>query len=356
MERKILVKHYAGSKSYGTDIETSDTDFRGIFLGNRVEITTPFFNIKEWVDENEEDTKLFELNNFIDLACDNNPNILETLFVDKSDITISSNEYNYLRENNKMFLTKKIAYTTSAYAIQSLVKMKSHNKFVNNEDIKQPLQTDFVSVVRNFTENKDFNNKIDLVKDFASGYKLISYGKDIFGIIKSDNSRNSTFNSEFFLNRTRATDNTPPLLLLKFKSEEYEASKVKYNSYLKWKQSRSGSARNLLEDKFGYDSKDAMHLIRLMRIGYECITEGEYKVKRPDAKELLEIREGKWTYDEIYNYAKEFDLKIKNEVQKSNLPDKVDKEKAAKLILEIQDSGWFNIPLTLKNKKTFKPS
>lgn len=354
MEKKILVKHYAGSKAYGTNIETSDTDFRGIFLGSRIEITTPFFNVKEWVDKSEEDTKFFELNSFIELACDNNPNILETLFVDRADIVSNSDEYNYLREHNKMFLTKKIAHTTSSYAIQSLMKMKNHNKFINNLDIEKPLQTNFVSVIRNFTDNKDFNTKIDLVDNFSTGYKLISYGKDIFGVIESENKRNSTFNSEFFLNRTKSSDNTLPLILLKFRSEEYEAAKIKYNSFLKWKGARNQTARNLIEDKFGYDSKDAMHLVRLMRIGYECITEGEYKVKRPDAKELLEIRDGKWTYDEIYSYAKDFDVKIKEAAKKSFLPDNVDREKAAKLILEIQDSGWFNIPLKLNNSKKLK--
>lgn len=356
MQRKILVKHYAGSKAYGTNIETSDTDFRGIFLGDRMEVSTPFFNVQEWVDTQEEDTKLFELNFFINLACDNNPNILETLFVDKSDIVENSQEYNYLREHNNMFLTKKIAHTTSSYAIQSLTKMKSHNKFINTDNMTKPLQTDFISVVRNFTENKNFNTKINLIKDFNSGYKLISYGKDIFGLIKSENKRSSPFNEDFMLNRVKNTDNTMPLILLKFNKEEYDLAKIKYNSFLKWKQSRSGSARNLLEDKFGYDCKDAMHLVRLMRIGYECITEGVYKVKRPDANELLEIRNGKWTYDEIYNYAKDFDLKIKKEVEKSNLPDNVDREKAGKLIIEIQDSGWGHIPLILKNKKSFKPS
>lgn len=356
MERKILVKHYAGSKAYGTNIETSDTDFRGIFLADRIEVSTPFFNVQEWVDKNEEDTKLFELNFFINLACDNNPNILETLFVDNSDIVLNSPEYSYLREHNNMFLTKKLAHTTSSYAIQCLTKMKSHNKFINNENMKEPLQTDFISVVRNFTENKDFNTKINLVNDFNSGYKLISYGKDIFGLIKSENKRSSPFNDQFMLNRIKNTDNTIPLILLKFKKEEYDLAKIKYNSFLKWKQSRTGSARNLLEDKFGYDSKDAMHLVRLMRVGYECLTEGVYKVKRSDAKELLEIRAGKWTYEEIYNYAKDFDLKIKKEVEKSHLPENVDRKKAAELIIEIQDSGWGYVPLILKNKKSRNPS
>lgn len=356
MKRVPLVKHYAGSKAYGTNIESSDTDFRGIFLGNREEITTPFFKVQEWSDESEEDTKLFELNFFIDLCCDNNPNIMETLFVDKSDIVVNSKEYEYLRDNRDLFLTTKIAHTTSSYAIQCLSKMKNHNKFINKVDIKEPLQTDFLSVIRNFTDNKDWNTKLDIVKDFKSGFKLISYGKDMFGLVESDNLKNSPFNDDFFLNRIKLNDNKIPLMILKFKSEEYNAAKIKYNAFKKWKEARSlSSIRNLIEDKFGYDTKDAMHLVRLMRVGYEYITEGVYNVKRKDAKELLEIRNGAWSYDKIYNYALEFDEKIKSAVKQSSIPDHVDKEKISKIILNIQDSVWSGALLPkFKNDKKIK--
>ncbi len=133
--KKIIVKHYAGSLAYGTNTPESDTDFRGIFIGEREDITTPFKSLTEWIDPSEEDTKLFELNFFIELACGSNPNILETLYVDEADIVINSPEYKHLRENRDLFLTQKIAFTTSAYAIQELNKMRSHNKFINKEEM-----------------------------------------------------------------------------------------------------------------------------------------------------------------------------------------------------------------------------
>jgi len=356
MNRKILVKHYAGSISYGTNVATSDTDFRGIFVGDRKEITSPFYNIKEIEDETEEDTKYFELNNFVSLAADNNPNIIETLFVDKKDIVLNTPEYEYLRSFRENFLTKKIAYTTSSYAIQCLEKMKRHSKFINQEDISEPKQTDFLKVLRNFTENKEFNKKIDIVKDFSIGYKLIAYNKEIYGLVKSENPKQKPFNADFFLNRLKAEDNSMPLFLLKYNSEDYEQAKIKYNAYLKWKFSRVESVRNLIEDKFGYDTKDAMHLIRLMRVGYECITEGVYNVKRKDAKELLEIREGLWSYDKLFNYAIELDKKIKEEVIKCKLPEYVDKDLLSKIIIDIQDSCWNIKPLPkINNNNRPKP-
>jgi len=59
----LIVKHYAGSIAYGTNIATSDTDYRGIFVAEPVNIRTPFFRIEESKDTNEEDTVIYELIN-----------------------------------------------------------------------------------------------------------------------------------------------------------------------------------------------------------------------------------------------------------------------------------------------------
>lgn len=336
--RKILVKHYAGSLAYGTNVSTSDTDFRGIFVGERSEISTPFGKITEWADPNEEDTKLFELNFFIELACSNNPNILETLFVDRKDIILHTPEYDYLREHRNLFLTKKIAFTTSAYAIQELHKMKSHNKFINQEQQDKPKQTNFLSLIQNFTSEKIMNNNLNFEERFKTDYKLVHYGSDIYGLIKSPGS--TPFNFEYNLNRQKPEREEQPLLILKFQKEAYEQAKVKYKAYLAWSENRKNTVRNLIQEKFGYDTKNAMHLVRLMRIGFECITQGEYIVKRPDAKELLDIRDGAWSYDRLKDYALQMDEKIKNAVEISNLPENPDYESIKKVIIDIQDSSW----------------
>lgn len=352
MNKKILVKHYAGSLAYGTNVASSDIDFRGIFLGSREDITTPFNNIKEWIDPTEEDTKLFELNFFVELACSNNPNILETLYVDKNDIVITTPEYEYLRENREIFLTKKMANTTSAYAIQELTKMKSHNKFINQEELENPKQTDFLELIQNFTEEKILKNDLRFEERFPINYKMAHYGSGIFGLIESE--RSKPFNFEHNINRQKAERNEQPILILKFKQEAYETAKVKYKAYTAWKENRKNTVRNLIEEKFGYDTKNAMHLVRLMRVGYECITEGVYKVKRPDAKELLDIRDGAWSYDKIKEYALLMDEKIKKAVIVSNLKETPDYDKIKEVVISIQDSGWGikNIP---KIKNNFKP-
>jgi predicted nucleotidyltransferase len=82
--RKIAEEHRifytrAGSHAYGLATETSDEDFRGIFIGlpdNLVGLH-PVEHC-----ELSGDNMLFELRKFLTLAKECNPNIIELLFVD----------------------------------------------------------------------------------------------------------------------------------------------------------------------------------------------------------------------------------------------------------------------------------
>ncbi len=60
-----------------------------------------------------------------------------------------------------------------------------------------------------------------------------------------------------------------------------------------------GEKRKQLVDKFGYDLKNAAHLIRLLRMGIEFLTDGILYVKRKDASQLLDIKRGEWTLQQV---------------------------------------------------------
>jgi hypothetical protein len=57
-----------------------------------------------------------------------------------------------------------------------------------------------------------------------------------------------------------------------------------------------GKKRRELVMRVGYDSKNAAHLIRLLRMGIEFLTEGALHVERADGPELLEIKRGGWRW------------------------------------------------------------
>lgn len=125
--KNILVKHYAGSHAYGTNTETSDIDIRGIFCADPIQVRTPFYRVKEQKIEGE-DTSFYELANYCKLAAENNPNILETLWVDWSDVMEVTPAYGKLRENRHLFMSSKLAFTTTGYATAQLKRIKSREK------------------------------------------------------------------------------------------------------------------------------------------------------------------------------------------------------------------------------------
>lgn len=64
-----------------------------------------------------------------------------------------------------------------------------------------------------------------------------------------------------------------------------------------------GTKRKALVDKYGYDTKNAAHLIRLLRMGAEFLKTGELEVERRDATQLLEIKLGEWTLEQVQKEA-----------------------------------------------------
>lgn len=91
------------------------------------------------------------------------------------------------------------------------------------------------------------------------------------------------------------------------------------------------------------NTKHAMHLVRLLRMGVEALTEGKLYVRRPDAAELLTIRNGAWSYEQVVEYAEMMDKKVREELYTTTkLPKKPDIHLAAQLVLDIQDLVWTN--------------
>lgn len=341
MRDNMLVKHYAGSLSYGTNIPTSDIDFRGLFCADPINIRTPFFAVRECTDVSEEDTKLYELTHFMKLCLDCNPNIIETLWVDNSSIISSSTGYELLRSHRSDLLSSRLAFTFSGYAISQLKRIKGHNKWINNpQPVEAPVEADYVTMVQSFLPEKimprDFN-----IRARSRDHCLVPYGGHLYGVYP--NKGKTLVNPEGRLCPTDHSDHSTmgiPSFIIKFNFEVYKVAKETHSSYWSWKNNRN-ETRGELEEQFGYDTKHAMHLVRLLRMGAEALRGEGVIVKRPDAEELLTIRNGAWTYEEIVQYAEEMDHEVR-EVLYRNTPlrKKPDIKFAGQLLMNIQDLVW----------------
>lgn len=103
-----------------------------------------------------------------------------------------------------------------------------------------------------------------------------------------------------------------------------------------------GKKRKELVDEFGYDTKNAAHLIRLLRMGIEFLNTGELVIERPDAKQLLEIKSGEWSLEKVVEEADRLFPVLEEEFRASKLPATPDREGAEKLLMEIvcRAHGW----------------
>ena len=339
MSKNLLVKHYAGSHAYKTSLPSSDVDFRGIFCSDPINLLTPFFPIRECEDQTEEDTKFYELAHFMKLCLDCNPNIIETLWVDNADIVATSPAYVHLRNHREELLSSKVAFTFSGYAVSQLKRIKGHNKWINQPQPKEPpVPKDYVSMVQNFGKNKIMPSTFTLP---VNDYRLVPFGGELYGVYPAPSYE--TYDSKGKLNIIFEGDRHElgvPEFIIRFNKEEYKQAKEKHKLYWTWKKNRN-KARSSLEEQFGYDTKHAMHLVRLLRMGEEILTTGQVLVKRPDADELLEIRNGSWTYDELVKYAEGKDNHIlKVLYPNTKLRKKPNLKTAARLLMETQEIVW----------------
>lgn len=337
MQENLLVKHYAGSIAYGTNLPDSDVDFRGIFCANPINLLTPFFPIREVTDKSEEDTKYYELAHFLKLCLDCNPNIVETLWVDDDSIVTRTKAYDFLRGFRYDFLSSKIAFTTSGYAMSQLKRIKGHNKWINNPQPKEkPVPKEFVSVIQRYQEGFDKHFQL-----WNADHRLIPYGNGIYAVHYEKGY--TLFNDQGGLNTNfegNRSDYSIPAGIVKFNKEEYRTAKEKHEQYWDWKNNRN-KKRSKLEEKYQMDTKHAMHLVRLLKIGLEALRDGEIIVKRPDAQELLDIRNGSMSYAELIEYATHMDNEVRNVwYKKTDLPKKPDIKKAAQVLMEVQKMVW----------------
>jgi len=88
-------------------------------------------------------------------------------------------------------------------------------------------------------------------------------------------------------------------------------------------------------EKFGYDTKNAAHMIRLLHMGAEYLETGEMKVRRTWDRELiLRIKRGEWTLNQVNGYAEHCFGLCRSALAKSPLPEAIDSEAVDSLLVQ----------------------
>ena len=103
-----------------------------------------------------------------------------------------------------------------------------------------------------------------------------------------------------------------------------------------------GEKRKALVERYGYDCKNAAHLIRLLKMGIEFLTTGELQVDRPEKHQLIEIKQGLWTLEKVQKQAEKLFEAMEYAYINSKLKAKPDYDKINKLLIDITEASVNN--------------
>ena len=277
-ESNLIYKVVAGSQAYGLDTPESDLDVRGVCIPPRRYLLglSPF---EQWEHQEEAgDVVIYALAKFVRLALACNPNVIELLHTDPRNVLFVNDYGRRLLEHRHLFLSKRAGQSFTEYAISQLRRIERHHRWIINPPDHQPTPEEFAAWP-------------------AEG-------------------------------RYKFPDNDA--------YRAYQAALKHWNQYQEWQRNRN-PARAELERQYGYDTKHAVHLLRLLKMGMEILETGQVHVYRPDREWLRAVRHGLLSYEELLALAATYEARLGQLYDISPLPDEPDADAAEALVVELQE-------------------
>lgn len=287
-DKNIVLKAIVGSQLYGTSTPSSDIDYSGIFIPDD-DYLLGLLNVKEVdlsvlnkndIGRNTSDAidcKLYELKNYCNLALQNNPNILELLYIPDDKIVLSNEYYKMLKDNAVSFLSKSISDRFIGYALaqkkKMLLKPENYNAIKNSLEFLNTLSKTLPIIelkYQNIPEYIKFSETHMKIGDVSLMIHL-KVGK-VISILTDRVSR--------------------------------------------------ATHRAVMYDKYGYDTKFAMHTVRLLIEGITLMKEHYIEFPLKDANDLMNIRNGMFTVEQVNNIIEDYEKQYKVVEDNSTLPSK----------------------------------
>ena len=295
---RLIFETVHGSTAYGLARVGSDLDLKGVVVGPR----RWYFGTQPAPAQLDlsPDHVRYEVRKFIRLAAEANPTVLELLFTDALHHRTVTPSGQMLLEHRDAFLSKRIGERFGGYALAQLKRIRTHRAHLLSPPSHPPTRAEF-----------DLPDRTVIPADqLAAAETLLADGD-------SD-----------------AADISPNFFELLARERRYKAAMKHWQSYQQWLKGRN-PARAELEARFGYDTKHAMHLIRLQRMGLEALTGHGLNVTRPDRDALLAIRDGAWTFDQLEAQAEQSDQLLRHAMGDSALPETPDEAALDDLCISI---------------------
>lgn len=381
----IAYKFIRGSQLYGTALPDgkSDIDYGGVYIAPTEILLGLPENYEPQVSDEKHDTTYYELGRWVELLMKANPNALESLFVpDDKVIGKIHPAIQLIIDNKELFLTKEAIKSTSGYANSQIKRATGHNKKCVNPVTEKKEVLDFCYTFKgqgsqsmkdylsehglfqkycglvNIPNMKDvygvyydFAAHLKFEKNIRSNVELITWIHEEFGCEYYDKINDRRKNVNFFgysgivhpdgkSNEVRLSSipkGEIPICFMTYNQQGYESHCKKYKEYQEWLEKRN-ETRYASNGNSNYDRKNMGHTIRLLHMGKELAENKGFNVVRTwDREMILDIRNGKYTYEEIMEYAKGVYDDMLKAYDTCTLPDTVDKEKVNELLIKARE-------------------
>lgn len=335
-----------GSKAYNCHIESSDDDYKGVTTLPKNYLYSSILNFEqaELKDPNP-DTVIFSILKYFNLASSANPNILETLFVKPEHQLYVHPLMEKIIDNRNAFLSKKVRFSFGGFAYSQMKRTKIHRSWLL-KPVKKPSRKDFDLPDQPEIGQENLNAAMAAVDKELDKFNfnfLHSLSPEDRVMVKNSVSDMLTsmkiYHDDMFKAVTKKISFDDNLVRILQKEREYNSKLEDWRKYNDWLKNRN-EKRAADEAKYGYDLKFAYHIVRLYRTCKELLETGKLNVYREDREEIMEVRNGRWTFDQLNEFVEKSDKELQTLYETSNvLPDTPNYKLLDNLCQEIVEAG-----------------
>lgn len=320
----LLVAH--GSKSYNCHTDTSDDDFKGVAIPS-ANYYTGFLDSFEQAELNDPDVVIYSIKKFFALAVGSaNPNLLEMMYVRPQHQLFVSPLGEKIIDARSSFLSKRVRHSFGNFAFAQMKRLKLHRRWMLNPVSEPPTRKSLglpekpVMGQENLNAAKAAVNKEMSRFNFnflhnISADEMIDLKRQVEDMLLSMHIEKEQL-FELCCKKIGMDDN---LIYIMQKEREYETKCEDFRKHCDWKKNRNAK-RFADEEKFQMDLKFAYHVYRLYKVCEEILIEGKVNVFREDRDEIMKIRRGEWSFEQLEDFSNVMDKRLDELYKTSSLP------------------------------------